>query len=386
MKKYLFYFITLLFFVECAKNKEESDKIEPKYIPFIRWDRQTLTCIDTKGYYPRMRQLKDKSLVVVYEDGQGNILLKKSDNKGNSWGNAVIIYRYFEVANQIGRTIVKIANPELVELPNGDLLLVCNLRPAKDRIYPYSIALKRSVDKGQTWTEAKILYQAGKEVKNGCWEPSFLLLPDNRLQIYFANEGTYTQTDEQEISVLTSSDNGENWSTLPKRVSFRRGHRDGMPVAVQDGKNIFVAIEDNISGEFKPYIVKGEVVSSWQDFVTGESSNRYMALKDQLLAPIYAGAPYIIYTQEGFYVLSYQTTQGRNSQWEFSEMEVVISRTPDNFINPTRPFEVPLDKQAKWNSLTDLGDREIMALSSTNFSSQDSEIWAIKGEIVLKNN
>ena len=85
-------------------------------------------------------------------------------------------------------------------------------------------------------------------------------------------------------------------------------------------------------------------------------------------------------------MLSYQTTQGRNSQWEFSEMEVVISRTPDNFINPTRPFEVPLDKQAKWNSLTDLGDRKIMALSSTNFSSQDSEIWAIKGEIVLKNN
>jgi len=41
-----------------------------------------------------------------------------------------------------------------------------------------------------------------------------------------------------------------------------------------------------------------------------------------------------------------------------------------------------LSKEAKWNSLTDLGNNKIAALSSTNFNSKTIGVWLIKGEIM----
>ncbi|HXL00819.1 MAG TPA: exo-alpha-sialidase, partial [Dysgonamonadaceae bacterium] len=94
-----------------------------------------------------------------------------------------------------------------------------------------------------------------------------------------------------------------------------------------------------------------------------------------------AGAPYLIRTDGGYYVLSYQTTNNRTSNWELSTMEVVVSDKPSDFISPSQPFVVPLSKEAKWNSLCDLGNGEIAAVSSTNFKFDKIGIWMIKGEI-----
>ena len=158
-----------------------------------------------------------------------------------------------------------------------------------------------------------------------------------------------------------------------------------MPVAVHDGSKIYVAIEDNVSNQFKPYLVQNPIGQPWANPVLGDSPYRYPALRDPLGSQVYAGAPYLIRTDKGIYALSYQTTKSRTSNWELSTMEVVVSDRPSDFRNPSRPFDVPLSKEAKWNSLHDLGDHVIAALASTNFNSDKTGVWMIKGEIIKRN-
>lgn len=368
---------------ETSPGGDDTPSIEDYH---IAWDESSLVCIADEGAYPRLRRLNDGSLLAAYENRQGDVMVKESRDEGVTWSDPVLAFEAFEYidADRRESTMVNIANPELIQLPGGELLLAVNLRPQREGIYPFSIALKRSIDRGQSWSEMEILYRAGTLFRDGCWEPSFLMLPDGTIHIYFANESPYRLSDEQEISMLFSSDNGRTWSKEPVTVSFREGHRDGMPVAVHNGTDIFVAIEDNFSGQFKPYLVKSPLQDAWREPVLGDSPNRYSALQHPLPDAVYAGAPYLIRTDSGLYLLSYQTTYLRTTDWEHSTMEVVISDQPADFRNPSRPFDVPLEKEAKWGSLTDLGDHTIAALSSTNFNSDQIGVWMIKGKIVRK--
>ncbi len=377
-ERLIFISILLLIFSACQGEKDHNDQYY-----YIEWDRASLLRIAEEGGYPRLRRLNDGSFLAAYENRQGDVVVKRSSNEGVSWDDPVTAYEKFEFVDPASSasTVVNIANPEIVQLPNGDILLASNLRPRKEGLYPFSIALKRSVDKGRTWSQAQILYQAAPFFRDGCWEPSFLILPDGTVQIYFANESPYRDSDEQEISMIRSVDNGYTWSENPTTVSFRQGYRDGMPVAIHDGTNIYLAIEDNLSGQFKPYIIRSAVDSPWVEAVRKDSPYRYSALRSPLPDTVYAGAPYLIRTENNVYVLSYQTTNNRSFDWERSTMEIQVSGVPSDFSNPSQPFIVPLSKEAKWNSLADLGNNTIAALASTNFEGEKIGVWMIKGKI-----
>lgn len=377
-ERLIFISILLLIFSACQGEKDHNDQYY-----YIEWDRASLLRIAEEGGYPRLRRLNDGSFLAAYENRQGDVVVKRSSNEGVSWDDPVTAYEKFELVDPASSasTVVNIANPEIVQLANGDILLASNLRPRKEGLYPFSIALKRSVDKGRTWSQAQILYQAAPFFRDGCWEPSFLILPDGTVQIYFANESPYRNSDEQEISMIRSVDNGYTWSENPTTVSFRQGYRDGMPVAIHDGTNIYLAIEDNLSGQFKPYIIRSAVDSPWVEAVRKDSPYRYSALRSPLPDTVYAGAPYLIRTENNVYVLSYQTTNNRSFDWERSTMEIQVSGVPSDFSNPSQPFIVPLSKEAKWNSLADLGNNTIAALASTNFEGEKIGVWMIKGKI-----
>ncbi|WP_237706108.1 exo-alpha-sialidase [Thermophagus xiamenensis] len=328
--------------------------------------------------YPRIRRLKEGVLMAIYETN-GNVEIIKSEDNGHTWSDATIL---FEKHTQSSVTINK-ANGELIQLSNGDLVAGCNYRPSRDGMAPFAIAVSRSTNLGETWTTPQVIYEAGKEFANGCWEPSFLELPSGELQVYFANEGPYTQSDEQEISMLSSLDYGISWSKESVKVSFRKNHRDGMPVPVIAGNEIVMAIEDNVSGQFKPYIVRTSLENPWEIPVDGASSNRHVAHESQLPDQVYAGAPYLMQLPSGELLLSYQTTRGRSSNWELSTMEVAIGDSRGlQFSRITQPFEVPMDREAKWNSIS-LWDRNtVVAASSTTFRSPISEVWIILGHVI----
>lgn len=378
----LIFLSILLFTAITCDNSEDQNKKDY----FIEWDNNSLVCIADEGGYPRLIRMLDESFLVVYENRRGDVVIKKSFDNGANWNDEVVSFEAFNYTNNTtGENIkVNIANPEIIQLPSGDLLLAVNLRPRIEGVFPFSIALKRSTDNGETWSDFDILFQAAPHFKDGCWEPSFLLLPDGTIHIYFANEFTYLQSDEQEISVLTSTDNGYTWDSEPKTVSFRNGHRDGMPVAVHDGESIYLVIEDNVSGQFKPWLLSSPINKSWESPILADSQKRCSALKNNLPDTVYAGAPYMIRLNNGIYLISYQTTEGRTSNWELSTMEVVLSDKPYDFRNPSQPFDVPMNKEAKWNALSYLGNNTIAALASTNFNSDKIGVWMIKGKIVLK--
>ncbi|HEY4287223.1 MAG TPA: sialidase family protein [Puia sp.] len=346
----------------------------------IVWDSSTLTRVSAPmgGYcgYARMIQLYDRSLLTIYE-ASGNIVCVRSKDLGRTWSIPDTIASKEEGVNM--------AVPDIVQLKDSSLIACYNPRPFKiDKRRHFEIRIKRSSDGGRTWGEEQTLYRAGYEFANGCWEPSAMQLPSGEIQLYFANEGPYTHSDEQEISLLRSYDNGHNWSRSPETVSFRSGKRDGMPVPVllRNKREVAVAIEDNADGNFKPYILMNTLAQNWRQTVKGDDPGRRYALREKIAREIYAGAPFLRQLKSGETILSYQGTEGRPNKMEFAEMKVVIGDDQaTGFSGKSVPFRVPLNKCGLWNSICVLDDDSIVALTSTNAFGGNTEVWMIRGRL-----
>ncbi|QNL48031.1 exo-alpha-sialidase [Olivibacter sp. SDN3] len=360
-------------------------------MPFrIEWDESSLQKLAPRdgrdlpyAGYPRLKRFHDGKVVAVYE-AQGNMEMIQSADDGKTWDAPNVVFHGHISEDSLGNSVkINIANPEIIELQNGDWVAACNYRPSKDGVAPFAIAISRSEDQGNTWSEAQVVFNAGLRFTDGCWEPALLQLPNGILQVYFANEGPYTTSDEQEISVLASADNGKTWESEPRTVSFRANRRDGMPVPILTDNEILMAIEDNKVGQFKPYIVRSSINDNWNTPVTGDSPLREYALQDSLPDEVYAGAPYLTRLPSGEVLLSYQTTRGRGDDWEKSTMEVAIGdKNGRNFGNASQPFSLPLDGEAKWNAISMWNDSTVVATSATDIDGSVGA-WMILGRIVF---
>lgn len=328
----------------------------------IAWDYSSQVTIDDKGgCYARVVRLPDGSHMCAYETG-GTVTVAGSSDGGMTWNDRKVVIG----AYNHGGTVINAANAEICVLSDGTLLCGANFRPSAEGVAPWSVAVSRSEDGGKTWSERDIVYDADVYSANGCWEPYFLELPNGDVHLYFANEGPYVNSSEQEISCLISSDKGRTWSRDKKVVSFRSGFRDGMPVARIFNDQIVVAIEDNVYGNFVPFTVRCQLSDPWRVPVTGDSADREPALLEKLqLRKTYGGAPYLLKLPSGEAVMSYQRSYSDN--WELSLMEVVIGdKEARNFGRPSRPFSVPNGGNCLWNSVGLLDDRTIAALGSLN--------------------
>lgn len=382
----LFLSSILLGFSACVSDKTPSDsQIQEDADDGIRiaWDYSSIQQLAEKGGYPRLLRMQDNSLMVVYETYTGNIDFRRSYDNGATWSDAGRLFSQFTYKGENGKSVrVNMSNAEITQLKNGDIIAGCNYRPAQAEIAPYSIVIRRSNDNGATWLEPQILYNAAPRFHDGCWEPSFLQLPDGEVQIYFANENPYQQSEEQEISLLRSKDNGATWSDAAT-VCFRKDRRDGMPVARIISDEIVVVIEDNNIDRFKPYTVRTKIADNWSKPVLADSPDREYALTEKIDDSVYMGAPYLLKLPTGETLISYQTNENRASDWEYSTMEVAVgNKEARNFGRRTRPFDVPLDKEAKWNSLALWDDNTVVAFASSNFRSEHIAPWLIKGYII----
>lgn len=378
MKTKIFLSLSLMALVACSSSPKGLEEIPADKEPegtYIKWDKSSMQRLGNGGYC-RLTRLSNSTVLVTY-----NNVVKHSADNGKTWGEAIEVFKSWTAEKDGKQTKVNIANLEIVELASGRLVAGCNYRPVEAEITPFAIAVATSEDKGLTWSEPQVIYEAQPRFIDGCWEPAFLQLPSGELQCYFANEGPYTESSEQQISRLSSTDDGATWGDFTT-VSFREGRRDGMPVPILYNDEILVSIEDNKIGEFKPYIVKSSLSDNFSEPVLADSPNRYSALKTPLADTVYAGAPYIVAMPTGEVVLSYQTTEHRNKNWELSTMEVSISDDGGKtFYNPSRPFDVPLACEAKWNSVAVWDSTTVAALASTNFAGLGIETWLILGEI-----
>ncbi|WP_074237717.1 exo-alpha-sialidase [Chitinophaga niabensis] len=385
--------LTGVLLAACGNSEVNGPADSVRSLPFIpgariAWDHSTLQQVSDPASpnnyngYARIKQLQDNSLIVIYESG-GSIMSRKSTDEGKTWGNTVIVAEKPPGINM--------AVPDLLELKDGSLLAMYNPRPhAIDPSRKFGIRIKKSYDKGNTWKDEQLLYEAGYQFENGCWEPAAVQLPNGEIQLFFANEGIYTSSSEQNISMLRSTDNGATWSSDPQIVSFRPGSRDGMPVPLLlKGKSTVVfAIEDNGFTTFKPYTIRNTFSENWASTVGASGSNRSYALKDKLNDHIYAGAPYIAQLNTGETILSYQAhaTDGRTEP-NAVMMVAVGDENATGFNRVTEPFVIPVNRSGQWNSVCVLKDNSVIAVTSTRaFSTSGrTEVWMIRGHIINGN-
>lgn len=341
----------------------------------IHWQPETAVLIQSSAAYGRMARLPDDTILCAYSR-RGTIYARRSTDNGKAWQAETVGAEY-----AYGHA----TNAELLVLRSGTVLLLYNERPT-DGKSPYAIAVCTSDDGGHTWRNHRRIYLAGAEFENGCWEPAAIELPSGEIQLFFANEAPYRSSAEQQITRLRSLDGGVTWLE-PQAISFRPGHRDGMPVPLPlaGGKQIAVAIEDNgLEGHFKPAIVSISAdVERGSLPVCADDSRRQSALADPLPSRVYAGAPYVVQLPSGETVLSVQSTEGRGVPHDHRNSRMVVyvgDRTAHHFTARSVPFQGLTDAPGLWNALFVKDADTITAISSTSINGVRG-LWAIDGRI-----
>lgn len=367
-----------------------------------------------RGGYPRVHRLNDGRLMMSYSLSANNYI-RYSDDNGLTWSEeAKVVMRHFYEENAAGKAKVHAANPEFAQLSDnnpykpGRIIFACNYRPMnpdanatgddryRSSVFPYTIAIKTSDDQGQTWSAMKHVYKSDtwkKNVLSGCWEPFVLELPDGTVQIYFADETPYKRkgSNWQNISVIESKDGGDTWSA-PRIVSQNGSGRDGMPVVVILDDMIYMAVETSEEGtRLHPVVIRSTVEDNWSTLVCKGSSDRFHPFKKSLKSDVaYSGAPYII-TTDNYIVYSYQIADASDDKKEndskHAAMEVQIcpkNEIKDGYFSSMRAATRPIDvdqwtETAVWNSLCDLGNDEILAVSQYN-----GNVYIVRGRILIK--
>lgn len=330
----------------------------PYEYPRVLWDissQQTLM----GGGYPRLIPLQDGRLIAAAESG-GIRVVYSSDN-GEHWGSPELIAgNPSKVSNCV---------PDLIQLTDGTIVVGYNPRPhepySEDR--RFGIRCVRSEDNGQTWSEPIYIYDASHLFIDGCWEPSFLEMPDGELHCYFANEHPYTSSGEQEISLCRSFDKGKTWSA-PERVTFRSGHRDGMPSAIiTEADEIVVIVEDNGHGgypDFRATTMRCTVEQNWHDcWVSGSSSRRHMIFANEADKGDLSAAPYLRRLRNGYTLASWQGHNPKSNQIDM--YTAVGSKDALNFSQVCLPFyRTPSNGSSMWNSVNLGFDDRVFCLGS----------------------
>ena len=121
------------------------------------------------------------------------------------------------------------------------------------------------------------------------------------------------------------------------------------------------------------------------------SSDRFHPFKKSQKSDVaYSGAPYII-TTDNYIVYSYQiadiSDDKKENDSKHAAMEIQIcpkNEIKDGYFSSMRAATRPIDvdqwtETAVWNSLCDLGNDEILAVSQYN-----GWVWLVRGRITIK--
>ena len=144
----------------------------------------------------------------------------------------------------------KLDNGELIQLPNGDLLLTG--RSVVSRL-SYHLPIYRSKDDGLHWTYLSMIDANDKPVSpgepsQGLWEPHFFLLPQGRLGVAYASEKHAVDTPaySQVCVERVSDDGGATWGAETFLVAQPGGGglRPGMPVVTQMKNGAFIEVSE----------------------------------------------------------------------------------------------------------------------------------------------
>lgn len=376
--------VIVLSITQCSPKKQESDVgiLQPEKAPILWHTRATVISdagdSDYHGY-SRVIALSDDRWMLTYFDAGttagGGIMARYSSDSGATWSIPEVVHQ--NTAQH------EYNNPEPIELSDGTIMVVTNLRPVQPgRADHFEIGLiKKPV--GGVWSEVEILYRADTEFHNGCWEPKMIELPDGSLEIYFANEANFRNNNDQEISKLYSQDKGKTW-TGPVRFAYSEGARDGMPVSILlkgEPSKTLTAIEDNSKGgRFTISILESPAIAG------APAAERLHGVVPNEMADksIYCGAPYLATLPNGGLILTGQTDYKRIKQDDPLHISVpfVAVCEPNSYgkfqLVDANPFGIASQHEGLWNSVAVIGNT-VLLLTSTQDDNGQFKVKMKKG-------
>jgi hypothetical protein len=331
--------------------------------------------------YGRLEKLRGDTLLFTYHFGP----------QGQEWDNIALRKSFDGGQNWSEAEIIMadnnpnyygFANPDLEVLKNNWILMAFTGRGNPDDNAHDNIQIRISKDRGQTWGAPQIV-ATGRS-----WEPAIVQLPDGEIEIFYSSEakwwtGIGSANVQQEILMVSSRDNGATW-TSPRQVAYTGGMRDGMPVplVLQDNKGIVLAIE-SVNNTRSPWIVWSSRSASWNYREPGTSQNgrRWLATPEN----IWGGAPYLIQLPGGETLLACQDRGGRaiGSDWRKNTMLVLVGNSvAQNFRNISYPWpDLPLNEGAYYSSLFYKDAQTLVLVTTRNYPDGHSEIYWKEGRI-----
>jgi hypothetical protein len=184
-----------------------------------------------------MTKLADGDWLAVYtvfpDDAPSRLRIARGRDKARTW----------ETVATVATTGRNLDNGELIQLPNGDVLLAMRSIVKKTS---YRLPVYRSRDGGVTWKYLSTIDRnetASGHTDRGLWEPSFNLLDNGSLSVLYANE-KHAPGYSQIISQRLSTDGGATWSDETWAIYQPGGGaaRPGMPVMarMENGRYMMV--------------------------------------------------------------------------------------------------------------------------------------------------
>jgi hypothetical protein len=347
----------------------------------IFWDLDSYKLIFPNGNYGRVMQLQDGRLFAINSAMQGAF----SSNLGSSW--SIFTIQPWPDNYQFGV-------PDMIQLSDGTILVGINQVPLTwGSTYHSGIYVKRSTDKGATWSDMIQVYQGSNLDKKGCWEPAFLELPSGELQCYFTNQSYYSATTtsplEQEVCMCRSFDKGLTWSA-PIVTSYRNSYRigDGMPcpILLKNNSAIVYTIEDKGwtgRSKFTATTIRTTLSDDWKSGpVDGSSANRSIIFKDAQATDLVSAAPYLRQLPNGETVASYQGNEYRTlSTEDYYDMTVVVGdENARNFKAKSRPFAVSDNQHCLINSIAVIDTGIVVAVGNIGKAGDAAtNVYMIKG-------
>lgn len=319
---------------------------------------------DKEYWYPRLIQLRTGELLCACDakigEQSNRVLVTKSTDGGHSW-------EYLSTAS-FGKGDA--ANGHMLQLENGELLLAYRLVDETNK----TIKISKSNDKGKTWKHHSTVADNTK----GLWEPFLFKSSSNEILIFYANE-EYNDDNPaypQVIEMRKSSNQGLTWSP-PRIVSKSEHSRDGMPAVAElrDGSIILV-----IEANYPPHPL---VLMQLKSMDNGRTWGDRKLLYKPAERGKRAAAPYVIQTETGPILVSFQTDEDKKQTGELvCEMKVIQSNdSGKSWGLHSKPFCIN-NGFALWNSLIELEDETIIAASSVNPRKKGSSIKIIRGMVV----
>lgn len=284
--------------------------------------------------YSRIKRLPNGSYMLMWQRGAAT----RSDNNGMdtyyALGSDIFGWTYkgclFEHNDKApgckGGTVARYYTcPELLVLRSGELIAVNSFwAPStysiRDNRGDHGLAIKRSSDNGQSWSEESIIYYGQ------CWEPFLLEMPNGEIHCYFTEARPWVSSSNSGTSLVLSRDGGKTWTPEPGADPYRVMRKtwyhadskmnkftDQMPVGIDicgTGKLAFamedVDSETSTSTTHSVAVLYSPGTPGWkylEDDETGPSTRTDKVGRD-------ACAPYLVQFPSGETVLSYSRENG----------------------------------------------------------------------------